>query len=278
PLVYLPLPLKMWKVDLLSIDHTDLDESQMSYGTKSSTSCDPKSVPNDSVSCDDSDKSSEDNTNDLAFSDSGLKSLEHKPTDSSCASTSSVSTSVNEAEIDSNVGTPTKEPISHFRKYSLSVSKLCFVCGSGTHLIKDCDFYEKQMTNTTVATPVLAGRPRGTLVPTGEPKATLVPTGKPKATEDEGIFNSGCSRSMTGNKDRLDDFQAIHGGKVTFGGGYKHVSANQSAGTQGNTTNSAGTQDVDSDSDSDEQVIIVPSYPSNNIQESHSIDTPGDKV
>nr|GEW58275.1 ribonuclease H-like domain-containing protein [Tanacetum cinerariifolium] len=39
------------------------------------------------------------------------------------------------------------------------------------------------------------------------------------ATEDEGIFNSGCSRSMTGNKDRLDDFQAIHGGKVTFGGG-----------------------------------------------------------
>nr|GEW00159.1 hypothetical protein [Tanacetum cinerariifolium] len=38
------------------------------------------------------------------------------------------------------------------------------------------------------------------------------------ATEDEGIFDSGCSRSMTGNKDRLDDFQAIHGGKVTFGG------------------------------------------------------------
>nr|GEY60001.1 ribonuclease H-like domain, Gag-pre-integrase domain protein [Tanacetum cinerariifolium] len=39
-------------------DHTDLDESQMSYGTKSSTSCDPKYVPNDFVSCDDSDKSS----------------------------------------------------------------------------------------------------------------------------------------------------------------------------------------------------------------------------
>nr|GEV61911.1 ribonuclease H-like domain-containing protein [Tanacetum cinerariifolium] len=30
---------------------------------------------------------------------------------------------------------------------------------------------------------------------------------------------SGCSRSMTGNKERLDDFQAFHGGKVTFGGG-----------------------------------------------------------
>ncbi|GKE22899.1 putative ribonuclease H-like domain-containing protein, partial [Tanacetum coccineum] len=36
---------------------------------------------------------------------------------------------------------------------------------------------------------------------------------------DEGIVDSGCSRSMTGNKERLDDFQAFKGGKVTFGGG-----------------------------------------------------------
>nr|GEY16397.1 putative ribonuclease H-like domain-containing protein [Tanacetum cinerariifolium] len=226
-------------------DHTDLDESEMSYGTKSSTSCDPKSVPNDSVSCNDNDKSSEDNTNDLASSDSGLKSLEHKPTDSSCASTSSVSTSVNEARNKSNVGKPIKEPISvqdlpsftcnssdknehssrtscnkngsfnkkagHFRKYSSSVSKLCFVCGSGTHLIRDCDFYEKQMTNTTVSIgmvpavrpqlvptgklkvkpvptgklkvkPVPTGKPKVKLVPTGKPKVKLVPTGKPKVT------------------------------------------------------------------------------------------------
>nr|GFA88948.1 hypothetical protein [Tanacetum cinerariifolium] len=94
-------------------DHTDLDESQMSYDTKSSTSCDPKYVPDDFVSCDDSDKSSEVNTNEIASSDSSLKSSEHKPTDStSCASTSSVSISVNEAEIESNVGTPIKETIS----------------------------------------------------------------------------------------------------------------------------------------------------------------------
>ncbi|GJT61220.1 putative ribonuclease H-like domain-containing protein [Tanacetum coccineum] len=35
---------------------------------------------------------------------------------------------------------------------------------------------------------------------------------------DEGIVDSGCSRSMTGNKERLDDFQPFKGGKVTFGG------------------------------------------------------------
>nr|GEU48632.1 xylulose kinase-1 [Tanacetum cinerariifolium] len=61
-------------------DHTDLDESQMVYGIKSSTSNDFESVTNDFVSCDDSDKSSEDNTSDFASCDSSGKSSEHKPT------------------------------------------------------------------------------------------------------------------------------------------------------------------------------------------------------
>nr|GFC87356.1 putative ribonuclease H-like domain-containing protein [Tanacetum cinerariifolium] len=37
--------------------------------------------------------------------------------------------------------------------------------------------------------------------------------------KDERVFDSGCSRSMTGNKERLDDFQVFQGGKVTFRGG-----------------------------------------------------------
>nr|GEV29522.1 ribonuclease H-like domain-containing protein [Tanacetum cinerariifolium] len=38
--------------------------------------------------------------------------------------------------------------------------------------------------------------------------------GKPSA----GIVDSGCSRSMSGNKDKLEDFEDFHGGEVTFGG------------------------------------------------------------
>nr|GEV59506.1 putative ribonuclease H-like domain-containing protein [Tanacetum cinerariifolium] len=167
-------------------NHIDLDESHMFYGIKSPTSSDSKSVSNDFIFCDNSDKSSEVNTNDFAYSDSNVKSLEPKPNDStSYASTSSVSTYENEAEIESNVGTPIHEPIivqdlpsfscnssdknanasrtscnkngyfnkkaGHFRKHASSVSKLCFVYGSGTHLIKNCDFYEKQMVNQTVS-------------------------------------------------------------------------------------------------------------------------------
>nr|GEZ34227.1 putative ribonuclease H-like domain-containing protein [Tanacetum cinerariifolium] len=41
--------------------------------------------------------------------------------------------------------------------------------------------------------------------------------------EVEGIFDSGCSRSMTGNKERLDDFQAFQGRKVTFRGGESRI-------------------------------------------------------
>ncbi|GJY81360.1 putative ribonuclease H-like domain-containing protein [Tanacetum coccineum] len=221
----------------------------------------------------------------------------------------------------------------HFRKNASSVSKLCFVCGSSTHLIKDCDFYEKQMANKTVGNGVGPVHSRNNVnhqnqfvpqavllrtgkvnipparpqpVPTGKPKVPApVPTGrqnrpfpvptdrgyspsvtsgwwkstarpmphlnrptssyfqtytpyvpqmyynhmkyggvrwatavKPSAgcswkthrkglywenpysdAEDEGIFDSGCSRSMTGNMERLDDFQEFQGGKVTFGGG-----------------------------------------------------------
>ncbi|GJW26018.1 putative ribonuclease H-like domain-containing protein [Tanacetum coccineum] len=41
----------------------------------------------------------------------------------------------------------------------------------------------------------------------------------PHKNRDLRIVDSGCSRSMTGNKEKLDDFVKIVGGTVTFGGG-----------------------------------------------------------
>nr|GEZ46098.1 putative ribonuclease H-like domain-containing protein [Tanacetum cinerariifolium] len=41
----------------------------------------------------------------------------------------------------------------------------------------------------------------------------------PYVNKDIGIVDSGCSRSMTGNKDKLDDFVQVKGGTITFGGG-----------------------------------------------------------
>ncbi|GKF01181.1 hypothetical protein Tco_0028104, partial [Tanacetum coccineum] len=41
--------------------------------------------------------------------------------------------------------------------------------------------------------------------------------------EDIGIFDSGCSGHMTGNKDHLDDFEECKGGSVTFGGSKGYI-------------------------------------------------------
>ncbi|GKF61117.1 hypothetical protein Tco_0181171, partial [Tanacetum coccineum] len=46
--------------------------------------------------------------------------------------------------------------------------------------------------------------------------------GNPQYTlHDQGIFDSGCSSHMTGNKSLLTDYQEIDGGFVAFGGSPK---------------------------------------------------------
>ncbi|GJV02434.1 putative ribonuclease H-like domain-containing protein [Tanacetum coccineum] len=200
-------------------DHIDLDESQMSYGTKSSTSGDSNSVSNDFVSCDNSDN---------------------------------VSTSKSEAEIESNVGTPIQELIivqelpslscnkngyfnkkaSYFRKNNSSASKSCF--DNATRVTQSNQFVPQAVLLRSGKVSIPAARPNH--VPAGRPKPVStgrqnrlppVHAGRRNSSSvnlhtdagDEGIVDSGCSRSMTGNKERLDDFQPFKGGKVTFGGG-----------------------------------------------------------
>ncbi|GKB42292.1 putative ribonuclease H-like domain-containing protein [Tanacetum coccineum] len=41
---------------------------------------------------------------------------------------------------------------------------------------------------------------------------------------DRGIFDSGCSGHMTGNKDQLEDFEEFNRGSVTFGGSKGYIS------------------------------------------------------
>ncbi|GJX23697.1 putative ribonuclease H-like domain-containing protein [Tanacetum coccineum] len=55
--------------------------------------------------------------------------------------------------------------------------------------------------------------------PTENKTRTSVSQGNPQqALKNKGIFDSGCSRHMTGNKDFLSDYQDIDGGFVAFGG------------------------------------------------------------
>ncbi|GJX48121.1 ribonuclease H-like domain-containing protein [Tanacetum coccineum] len=197
------------------------------------------------------------------------------------------------------------------------IKKKCFVCGSLSHLIKDCDYYEKKMAreaefkkqrvfntgnrvaklvwsnanrvnhaNQFVPRPVQLNVVRKNVnsvrpnVNTGRVNVnsvrhnvnsvrTNVNTGRSKQPvptynsnsfspvrpqvhkadpglkrprslretnfsfscegsstqdmEDRGIFDSGCSGYMTGNKDHLDDFEEYKGGSVTFGGSKGYI-------------------------------------------------------
>ncbi|GKE30723.1 hypothetical protein Tco_1446107, partial [Tanacetum coccineum] len=100
---------------------------------------------------------------------------------------------------------------SHCKNNSFS-SKTCFVCGSKIHLIKDCDFYEQQlglynkpMWHNVANIPSCV--PRSAYVPA----SSRNPPDNPHKNKDLGIVDSGCSRSMTGNKENLDDFVKIIG-------------------------------------------------------------------
>ncbi|GJZ14276.1 putative ribonuclease H-like domain-containing protein [Tanacetum coccineum] len=188
--------------------------------------------------------------------------------------------------------------------------KKCFVCVSLSHLIKDCDYYEKKMareaapkkqrvfnTGNGVTKPVWNNAdwinhanhfvPRSVILNFGRPNVNSVRpnvntvrtninsirqnvnsvwlnvnTGSfnvnsvrpkqpiPTSTSpnfsskrpqgnwgsviktsdhplknmvDRGIFDSGCSGHMTGNKDQLEDFEEFHRGSVTFGGSKGYI-------------------------------------------------------
>nr|GEU41706.1 putative ribonuclease H-like domain-containing protein [Tanacetum cinerariifolium] len=141
-------------------------------------------------------------------------------------------------------------------KHSWNI-KVCFVWKSLNHLIKDCDFYEKQMVQkpvrnhvmrvnpqnfarmtqphsnkhvvpTTVLTrsrlvPLTAARPVTTVVPQTtvkhqRPVKHVVNKGNPQqALKDKGAIDSGCSRHMTRSISYLSDFKEINGGYVGFG-------------------------------------------------------------
>ncbi|GKA55414.1 ribonuclease H-like domain-containing protein [Tanacetum coccineum] len=214
-------------------DHIDLDESQMSYGIKSSTSGDSNSVSNDFVSYDNSDKSSEVNTNDFASNDSSVKSSEPKSNDStSCASTSSVSTSESEAEIESNVGTPIQEPIivqdlpsfscnssdKNENTSRTSCNKNGYFNIKAGHFRKMLHLFLSYVLYVFVSQAVLLRMASTFLL-----IVTTVPTGKPKVPATSSYWvEMGTAVKDSSNRLNMKDWMAflgISGGKVTFRGG-----------------------------------------------------------
>nr|GEV19885.1 hypothetical protein [Tanacetum cinerariifolium] len=114
--------------------------------------------------------------------------------------------------------------------------KACFVCKSFNHLIKDGDFYVKQMVQKPMRNHAMrVNKPHSPIrwpinhrpAPKHSnfpQKATTVKTKKSnpqQALKDKGVIDSGCSRHMTGNISYLSNFEEINGGYVAFCGNPK---------------------------------------------------------
>ncbi|GKC46907.1 hypothetical protein Tco_1064629, partial [Tanacetum coccineum] len=272
----------------------DIDDTQFTYGSKSNNYSESNSVSNDFVSCDNSDKSSDSETTGFASCTSSVNSSSTMTNAPSSVDFKTLSKTADQRPISINDDPSfsfkenVKPPRNLCNKSGINSRSLCkrksfgfktcFVCGSKFHLIKDCDFYEKQLglnnkplwnnvTNIPSFVPTAASVPTGsrnrsTSIPADRPFpagwknhaarpmtrpsshyfqhfsrpgsynqmnmdrgrwGTAVkpsagcswrikrPNANPHKNKDLEIVDSGCSRSMTGNKEKLDDFKYLKG-------------------------------------------------------------------
>ncbi|GKB03962.1 putative ribonuclease H-like domain-containing protein, partial [Tanacetum coccineum] len=213
---------------------SDIEGTQVSYGSKSDNkTSDSISESNDFVSCDNSDKSSDSET--YASCNSSLKT---KTKDFPPAVDIQTLPESDVEDPNSTAGSPSfscsenvKSPRIICNKSGMNNRNVCKNnFGSKLHLIKDCDFYKcvDSVPCKSKAASVPAGSRNSSASVTagGSDPATSRnrPAGDPSTDNDIGIVDSGCSRSMTGNKEKLDDFVQVKGGIVKFGGGDRRIS------------------------------------------------------
>ncbi|GJQ90169.1 putative ribonuclease H-like domain-containing protein [Tanacetum coccineum] len=187
-------------------NNPDLDDTQVTYGSKSNNYFETNSVSNDFVSCDNSDKSSDSETTGFASCVSSVKSSSSKTNEPLASAPSSVAFQTMSETADQQPSSTNDDSSFSFKenvkpprnlcnksginsrslcKRKSFGSKTCFVCGSKFHLIKDCDFYEKQlelhnkpMWNNVANIPSFV--PKAASVPAGSRnRPTSVPAGRP---------------------------------------------------------------------------------------------------
>nr|GEY36166.1 ribonuclease H-like domain-containing protein [Tanacetum cinerariifolium] len=126
--------------------------------------------------------------------------------------------------------------------------KACFICKSVDHLIKDYDFHNRKLAQSTQRNYAHRGnhkqyvllihlKPQKHMIPTAvlsqsklvsntvvRPVSAALPNiiGNPQqALKDKGVIDSGCLSYMTWNMSYLSKFKELNGGYVAFGGNPK---------------------------------------------------------
>ncbi|GJY78327.1 putative ribonuclease H-like domain-containing protein [Tanacetum coccineum] len=91
--------------------------------------------------------------------------------------------------------------------------------------------------------------------------------GDPSTDNDIGIVDSGCSRSMTGNKEKLADFVPIKGGIVKFGGGDGRISGHKNpySGQKGESENTLSCRKSTTDANEKNLIQVLKIHTDDNV-------------
>ncbi|GJU25055.1 putative ribonuclease H-like domain-containing protein [Tanacetum coccineum] len=184
-------------------NNPDLDDTQFTYGSKSNNYSETNSVSNDFVSCDNSDKSSDSETTDFASCVSSVKSSSSK-TNEPLASAPTASVPAGSRN------RPTSVPAGSRNRLTYVPAGRPFIAGWKNHGIAVTALQHLFLANS---------KAKYAMGIQEQWWISSIYMENPHKNRDLGIVDSGCSRSMTGNKEKLDDFVKIVGGTVTFGGG-----------------------------------------------------------
>nr|GEW83305.1 ribonuclease H-like domain-containing protein [Tanacetum cinerariifolium] len=203
---------------MLTSYQSDLEETQETFGSKSNTTFIINSESNDFVFYDNSDKSSASETYDFA-------SCVSSPKTNDSFSTFDVKLLPKSDVKDSSLtnGLPNNFPSVVSKAASVPAGSRN--SSASIHAGRFIPAASRNRSASIHAAPF----PTGSSVPTGWTNPAARPFFGPTnlyfdnvhsyVNKDIGIVDSGCSRSMTRNKEKLDDFVQVKGGTVTFGGG-----------------------------------------------------------
>ncbi|GJV37967.1 putative ribonuclease H-like domain-containing protein [Tanacetum coccineum] len=249
------VPPPMTGIYIPSGPDKEIDESQFTYGPKQSKPSESDARRSDFNSCESN--SSEETNESISKpyeSDSddehvSLPTKEHEtPTFAFINTVKHVKTprqTVKEQNTCSQSPKPAKKDCSGLMSKKLGLGygftkKACFVCGSFSHLIRDCDFHEKRMAKQAELNKrMITGRIQVNTARASSANnvntarhnfnSQAVPTNTARkdypqrALKNKWIVDSGCSRHMTGNKAYLAEYQDYNGGPVAFGGSKGYI-------------------------------------------------------
>ncbi|GKC77049.1 hypothetical protein Tco_1127823, partial [Tanacetum coccineum] len=205
-------------------NNPDLDETQFTYGSKSNNNFETNSVSNDFVSYDNSDKSSDSETTDFASCVSSVKSSSSKTNEPLACTPSSVDFKTLTETADQQPSSTKDNPSFSFKENTnvanipSFVPKAAYVPAGRPFSAGWKNNAARPMTRPSSHYFQHFSRP-GYYNRMDMNKGICGTAENPHKNRELGIVNSGCSRSMTGNKEKLDDFVKIVGGTVTLGGG-----------------------------------------------------------